>query len=97
MPRRVPFKICFPLVDPTKYILLVKILVRYLSILHLTATIFNFTVHIAMIKIVKKSENRFQKKQKSNVTPLSRVIIVTISNFFCWVPNGVTDLLCIRF
>lgn len=86
--------VCFPFVDASKQIIIVKIATIFVIVLQFSATILVIVCRIGLFVSLKKSQSAVSRKQRNTAIAV-QVIILSGSNLVCWIPCCVVYLLCL--
>lgn len=94
----IPFFLCSPFVDPTKILVIVQISTWLSSIIASFASIVIVVFHVKLYFALKESLASISKsvsKQRSTKPLVIQLFVVSLSNFFCWIPTFATYLACL--
>ena len=81
--------LCFPFVDPSKTVLLIKFIVWFVALSEVISSVIIIILQSQMVIIVRKSENVAQmanSKASSGNFLIVQLVILTISIILCWYP-----------
>ncbi len=90
-----PSSLCSPFLDPTKCVLLPKVLTVIVTLLQLSASISILLCHVLLIQELKKSTERVRKHKSHRHSGTMRnvqLVTLTISNIICWIPTNIIYL-----
>ena len=93
--KQVPFGFCTPFVDPTKSILLLKLISWFVICYQFFAVFFILVVYILTFILIQKSREAVAKQlhnKQPNLSLLIKLITISISCFICWVPSSTVYL-----
>ena len=84
--------LCFPFVDPTKKVLLIKLIAWFVALTEVISSVIIIILHVQLVIRVRKSEKN-ARSSKSIVSSdsflLVQLILLTISTMLCWYPANV--------
>ena len=88
--------ICLPFIDPTSSQFIIKLITWFVVISQLATSFVIMTIHICLLKELRKSQRNIQKsksKEKSNLSLIIQLLIITVSNIVCWLPAACVYIL----
>ena len=81
----IPFKLCFPFVDPTNSIISIKFL-TWVTVITQTITLLALIIlHLWLILHINSKKNLEKSKTKMNTSLAIQLIVMTVFNLLCWV------------
>ena len=92
--KEIPLGLCSPFVDPTKSVVLLKI-ISYFIIIQFAAAIFVLVVHSMIFTIVKRSNKALSRnvsKKQTGISMFIQLIIITLGCLLSWIPSGIAYL-----
>ena len=93
--KEIPLGLCSPFVDPTKSVVLLKIISYFIIIHQFAAAIFVLVVHSMIFTIVKRSNkavSRNVSKKQRGISMFFQLIIITLACLLSWIPSGIAYL-----
>ena len=93
--NKIPFKICFPFLDPSNSIVAIRIMTSFIVNVQFLCVIVIFVFYFLMMKYLIGYKNELIKKvdtKKSYLPLYMQVCLVTSSNVLCWIPSGIIYL-----
>ncbi len=94
--RRNLMSLCSPFIDPSKEIVLVKVITWFTTIFQVASAIIILTVYVLLIVSLRKSQKGMESAvshKMSSVALVVQVFVLTSSNILCWIPSAVIYLL----
>ena len=91
----IPFKLCFPFLDPSNSIVTIQILTLVVVIIQFICVFVIFVIYYMMVKYLKGIKNNLTEKgvsSKSHLPIYVQVCLITVSNILCWIPSGIIYL-----
>ena len=88
----IPFKLCYPLIDPSHSFVLIKVLVCCIVVQEFAAITFISYNYVKMVKEIFKLQaymQSFISKDYSNMIMIIQVGFLITSNIICWVPSAI--------
>ena len=96
--KLIPFHLCFPFLDPSKSVFVMKFFTWMTLIAHTCTIIFMLIVNLLTIKATQNTEINQQNiisKNRSHSTMIIQTIVFFISSIVCWIPCDITYMICI--
>ena len=94
--KQVPIGFCFPFVDPSKSILLLKLISWFVICYQLLAVLFILVIYLLTFFWIQKYRKTVAKQFSNKQTNLSlfiELITISISCFIWWVPSSIVYLI----
>ncbi len=91
-----PTALCSPFVDPTNEMVSIKILTWMIFVLQVTSLSTTTVLYIQVCLTLKQSQQNFEnvtRKGKSYHTTFVQLAVISISNWLCWIPGSIVNLL----
>ena len=85
----VPTSLCLPFVDPIKSRIELKFLTWCLAVSQFLTCFVILFLHIYLVKNLRKSHQVLKNIQFSESALVIQLIILTLSNFLCWIPCNI--------
>ena len=93
--EKLPTTLCFPFVDPTNSILIVRIITITIATYQLGAVMCVSTDYGRLVNHLRKNRDQQtlrKSKTNSHMGLTLQLIMVTGSNFLCWIPTNIIYL-----
>ena len=90
--RMIGNMLCLPFIDPTKSIILVRVVTWVIVITQGAVPVITMFMHICTFTEMKKSKNKiraFAPDSHTDVKIRLQLIFITLTNFACWIPLDV--------
>ena len=96
--KLMPFHLCFPFLDPSNSVLIIKIHTWMIFIIHVCAIISMATVYRLTLKAVHNANDnldiRISKKKSYSAINIQLIVFIT-SSIICWIATDITYITCI--
>ncbi len=89
--RSLPLNLCLPFVDPTKQVVLIKVLAWLMNTQTVIAIIIPI-LHVVLVYNVFRSQKSVQKANsapESNIGLVVQLVLITVSIILCWLPANI--------
>ncbi len=93
----VPNHLCSPVIDFTHSFTSIKCITWPVVVLEISFAILIVVVSIKIILELRKSQKMLEgyvSKMKSNVSPITQLVCVAVSNILCWLSSSLVFLIC---
>ena len=96
MHKELPTPLCLPFIDPSNSQWFIKLITTVTVVIQVSSTVIIVTVYFSFIKLLNKGLKYFQHnifRQRTKVSVVIQLLIVTASNVACWIPANIIYLI----
>ena len=96
MHKELPTPLCLPFVDPSNSQWVIKLITIMTVVIQVSSSVIIVTVYLSFIKLLNKGLKYYQHnifRQRTKVSVMIQLVIVTASNIACWIPANIIYLI----
>ena len=96
MHEQLPTPLCLPFTDPSNSQWFIKCITLITTVIQVSSSLVILAVYLSFTKLLNKGSKYFQNnifKQRTKVSMVIQLVIVTASNIACWIPANTVYLI----